>query len=156
MSAPEHSPEHAAQLLNDTQRGWTKAMDLQFLTASDEEISVAWTVAEQHLQPFGLVHGGVHAGVIETLCSIGAALSAYKRGHKGTVVGLENHTSFIRGVGIGTKLRASAVPVTRGRTTQVWDAKVTDEQGQVVAQGSVRLLVVAEGVIPAPSTPSTP
>jgi 1,4-dihydroxy-2-naphthoyl-CoA hydrolase len=57
------------------------------------------------------------------------------------VVGLENTTSFIRAVRSG-KLHAVARPVTRGRTTQVWQAWIRDEQDQLVAQGQVRLLCV--------------
>jgi 1,4-dihydroxy-2-naphthoyl-CoA hydrolase len=85
------------------------------------------------------VHGGVHCGVIETLASIGAAMVAHPRGQR--VVGLENHTSFVRAVRSG-KLHGLAKPVTRGRTTQVWEAWIRDEAGQLVAQGSVRLLCV--------------
>jgi len=137
---------------NKARGGWAEAMGLRFVTANEDEVSVEWTVAQQHLQPFGIVHGGVHAGVIESVCSMGAALAAYKRGHKGSVVGLENHTSFIRAVRPGAVLRGTAVPVTRGRTTHVWQAKVTDEQGRVVAQGTVRLLCVREDQLPPPST----
>jgi uncharacterized protein (TIGR00369 family) len=124
-------------------------MGLRFLTVTAEECAVEWTVAEQHLQPHGIVHGGVHAGVIETVCSIAASISARTRGHTGTVVGLENHTSFIRAVRIGTVLRGRALPLTRGRTTQVWEAKITDQEDRLVARGTVRVLCVAESALPA-------
>jgi 1,4-dihydroxy-2-naphthoyl-CoA hydrolase len=140
-----------ASELNKVRVGWAAAMDLTFISASEDEISVEWTVAEQHLQPYGIVHGGVHAGVIETICSTGAAVAAAKRGHKGGVVGLENHTSFIKAVRAGTKLRGIATPITRGRTTHVWEAKIINEQGQLVARGTVRLLCVSEGQLPAPT-----
>jgi uncharacterized protein (TIGR00369 family) len=55
-------------------------------------------------------------------------------------VGLENHTSFIRAVRAGAKLHAVATPVTRGRHTQVWEARVLDEEDRIVATGRVRLL----------------
>jgi uncharacterized protein (TIGR00369 family) len=56
-------------------------------------------------------------------------------------VGLENQTSFIRAARSG-KLTAIATPITRGRTTQVWEATVRDEQQRVLATGRVRLLCV--------------
>jgi 1,4-dihydroxy-2-naphthoyl-CoA hydrolase len=143
--------KNVANELNKMRGGWGAAMGLQFVTVTDEETVVEFTVAEQHLQPYGIVHGGVHAGVIETICSMGAAYAAHKRGHKGGVVGLENHTSFVRAVRAGTVLRGTAVPITRGRTTQVWDAKVTDPQGQIVARGTVRLLCVTEDQLPKPA-----
>jgi len=53
-------------------------------------------------------------------------------------------TNFIRAVRSG-KLHALAKPVTRGRTSQVWEAWIRDEEEQLVAQGRVRLLCVDEG-----------
>lgn len=134
----------AVAFLNAHRDGFAAAMGFHFLTASGTEVEIEWIVAKHHLQPYGIVHGGVHAGVIETVCSVGAGLAAAERGQTGGVVGLENHTSFIRAVREGTKLRARATPVTRGRTTQVWHAAVRDEDGQLVASGSVRLLSTPE------------
>jgi 1,4-dihydroxy-2-naphthoyl-CoA hydrolase len=121
--------------------GWDKEMGITILSASPDEVTCEWEVAQKHHQAYGIVHGGVHCGVIETLASIGAALVARPRGQR--VVGLENSTSFVRAVRSG-KLRARATPVTRGRTTQVWEATIRDEQGRLVAQGRVRLLCVDE------------
>lgn len=121
--------------------GWDKEMGITILSASPDEVTCEWEVAQKHHQAYGIVHGGVHCGVIETLASIGAALVARPRGQR--VVGLENSTSFVRAVRSG-KLRARATPVTRGRTTQVWEATIRDEQERLVAQGRVRLLCVDE------------
>lgn len=117
--------------------GWARAMGLVVTVASAEEVVAHFDLGPQHLQAYGIVHGGVHCGVVETVASIGAAMVAMARGQK--VVGLENSTSFIRGVRSG-RLTATAKPVTRGRKTQVWEAWIRDEQGQLVAEGKVRLL----------------
>lgn len=121
--------------------GWVKEMGIVILTATADEVSCEWEVSERHHQGYGIVHGGVHCGVIETLASIGAAVVAHPRGQR--VVGLENSTSFIRAVRSG-KLHALARPVTRGRASQVWEVWIRDEQEQLVAQGRVRLLCVDE------------
>jgi len=121
--------------------GWVKDMGIVILTASPDEVTCEWEVSGKHHQPYGIVHGGVHCGVIETLASIGAAMVAQPRGQH--VVGLESATSFIRAVRSG-KLHAVARPVTRGRTTQSWEAWIRDDKGQLVAQGRVRLLCVDE------------
>ena len=117
--------------------GWVKEMGIVILTATADEVTCSLEIGEKHHQGYGIVHGGVHSGMIETLASIGAALVAMPRGQR--VVGLENSTSFIRAVRSG-KLHASARPVTRGRTSQVWEAWIRDEKEQLVAQGRVRLL----------------
>ena len=121
--------------------GWVREMGIVILSATPDEVSCEWDVTEKHHQGYGIVHGGMHCGVIETLASVGAAVVARPRGQR--VVGLENNTSFIRAVRSG-KLHAVARPVTRGRTTQVWEAWIRDDQEQLVAQGRVRLLCVDE------------
>jgi 1,4-dihydroxy-2-naphthoyl-CoA hydrolase len=128
-------------MVNALPDGWVRAMGIVITRATVDEVEGEWTVEEKHHQAYGIVHGGVHAGVIETLASVGAALVSLPNGKR--VVGLENSTSFIRAVRSG-KLRGVARPVTRGRTTQVWEAWIRDEEGKLVAQGRVRLLCVAE------------
>lgn len=119
--------------------GWVKEMGIVIVKATVDEVACELLVSEKHHQGYGIVHGGVHCGVIETLASIGAALVAMPRGQR--VVGLENTTSFIRAVRSG-KLRAVAKPVTRGRTTQVWEAWIRDAEERLVAQGHVRLACI--------------
>ncbi len=130
--------------------GWGGAMRLRFTEATGDAVTCTVTIDDRHLQPFGLVHGGVHCGVIETVCSIGATLHVRDRGQE--AVGLENTTSFVRAVREGT-LVATAAPVARGRTNQLWEAWIRDERGRLVAQGRVRLQNVAAstpgGIIPA-------
>jgi uncharacterized protein (TIGR00369 family) len=121
--------------------GWVTEMGIVILSASTDEVACEWEVTGKHHQGYGIVHGGVHCGVIETLASIGAALVARPRAQR--VVGLENNTSFIRAVRSG-KLHAVARPVTRGRSTQVWEAWIRDDKEQLVAQGRVRLLCMDE------------
>jgi len=53
---------------------------------------------------------------------------------------LDDTIRFIRAVREGERLRARATPVTRGRTTQVWEASITTADDKIVAKGSVRLL----------------
>ena len=129
--------EFSAQL-NAIPEGWVQAMGMTITHATKDEVRAELTVGQQHLQGYGIVHGGVHCGIIETLSSMGAYLFAREMGKQ--VVGLENSTSFIRAVRAGAKLHAVARPVTRGRQTQVWQAQVLDEEERVVATGRVRLL----------------
>ena len=117
--------------------GWVREMGLTIVSASVDEVVGEMVIAEKHHQGYGIVHGGVHCGIVETLASVGAALVALPRGQR--VVGLENSTSFIRATRSGT-LRGTARPLTRGRTTQLWEAAIHDGDGALVAQGRVRLL----------------
>jgi uncharacterized protein (TIGR00369 family) len=123
--------------LNAQPGGWVKEMGITIVEASRDRVTCEWEVTDKHHQGYGIVHGGVHSGVVETLASIGAALAA----HPNRVVGLENSTSFIRAVRSG-RLHAAATPITRGRRSQVWEASVRDEQERLVAVGRVRLLTL--------------
>jgi 1,4-dihydroxy-2-naphthoyl-CoA hydrolase len=133
-------PDSTIDAVNRTP-GWVREMGITILTMTADEVTCELEVSQKHHQPYGVVHGGVHCGVVETLASLGAAMAAAPRGQR--VVGLENSTSFIRAVRSG-KLRGRATPVTRGRTTQVWEASIIDEEGRLVATGRVRLLCVDE------------
>jgi uncharacterized protein (TIGR00369 family) len=119
--------------------GWRNAMGIHLVRATRDEVIAEVTIGPAHLQAYGIVHGGVHAGIIESIASIGAAINAMPDGR--TVVGLENHTSFLRAVRAG-KLRAVAKPLTRGRRSHVWEGSVYDDQGRLAATGRVRLLVL--------------
>jgi 1,4-dihydroxy-2-naphthoyl-CoA hydrolase len=127
-----------SEQLKELPEGWPGAMGISITYATQDEVRAELVVGAQHLQPYGVVHGGVHCGLIETLASIGAALYALPRGQ--SVVGLENSTSFVRAVRAGAKLHAISTPITRGRRTQVWEARVLDDQDRLVATGRVRLL----------------
>jgi uncharacterized protein (TIGR00369 family) len=131
-----------AAMLNDNLDGWNRAMGLRFVKASADEVVAEVPVDDRHRQPYGLVHGGVYAGIVETTCSVGAALHALPSGR--STVGLENSTSFLHGTRGGT-LTVTARPVSRGSRTQVWEATVSDDTGRAVATGRVRLLCLDPG-----------
>ncbi len=117
-------------------------MGIHFVRATGDEVVAEMEIGPQHHQPYGIVHGGVHSGLIEAVTSVGAALAALPRGQ--SVVGLENHTSFLNAVREG-KLRATARPLMRGRRTQVWEGTITDADGRTVASGRVRFLALEAG-----------
>lgn len=148
FSAQDEAGDFAAAL-NARAGGWLAAMGIRFLHATADEVTAELEIAAHHQQAYGIVHGGVYSGMIETLASVGAALWA--RRHQQTVVGLENHTSFLHAVREG-KLRAVAKPLMRGRRTQVWEVRVTDDKGRTVAEGKVRLLALDAGAAVAGET----
>src|SRR5215470_6074626 len=122
--------------------GWDQALGLRIVSASRDEVVAEYDVESRHHQPYGIVHGGMHCGAVETVCSTGAALDAMARGQ--SVVGLENHTSFVRAVRSGT-VRITARPITRGRRSQLWEAIARDDEGRIVSTGRVRLLCLEPG-----------
>jgi len=135
-------PQNLVEMINARQGGYNRTMGLRFLRATLDELEAELEVDEQHRQPYGLVHGGVLAGMIESVCSTGAAINVLAEGK--STVGLENTTSFLRAVRSG-RLRCTARPLVRGRRSHVWEAEVRDETARLVASGRVRLLVLEPG-----------
>lgn len=125
--------------LNAWPSGWAAAMGIHFVRATSAEVTAELEIGAAHRQAYGIVHGGVHSGLIETITSVGAALTVIQKGQ--SVVGLENHTSFLLAVREG-KLHATARPLMQGRRTQVWEATVQDDAGRTVATGRVRFIVL--------------
>ena len=108
-------------------------LGLDLLEVSAGSVVAQWDIDARHLQPQGIVHGGVYASVVETCCSVGAAAAA----PPGTrVVGVENHTSFVRAVRDG---QLSA------RAAQLWECVISDAEGRLIATGRLRVLCVDAG-----------
>lgn len=116
--------------------GLDAALGFEIDEAGPDRVVMSWTVDERHLQPYGLVHGGVYCSVVETTASLGAALWLGERGTG--VVGVANHTNFLRAAREG-RMSATATPIHRGRSQQLWLVEVTDAEARTVARGEVRL-----------------
>lgn len=120
---------------SDITGGLVAHLGLRFDEVGADRVAMSWTVRPEHFQPAGLVHGGVFCSVVETAASVGAA---WWLGDRGTVVGVANHTDFLRGVREG-ELSAVATPIHRGRSQQLWLVEIRDEEDRLVARGEVRL-----------------
>jgi uncharacterized protein (TIGR00369 family) len=113
-------------------------LGVEFVEATGDRVVATWVARPELHQPYGIVHGGVHCSVIETLASIGAALWFAEQQPDGKVVGVNNNTDFYRAVREGT-LTSTATPLHRGRSQQVWVVETTDADGRLSARGQVRL-----------------
>lgn len=130
------TPAITVDQLNEFLRvGYNGPLGLTATEVSADRLCVEWEITPEQHQPYGITHGGVYCTVIETLTSIAAG---FWYGDKGNVVGVNNNTDFLRAAREGI-LRAEVVPLHRGRSQQLWQAVITDEQGRMVARGQVRL-----------------
>lgn len=107
------------------------------ITHADGDLVTGWVdVDPSHQQPYGIVHGGLYCSVVETAASVGAARWFEDRGQ---VVGVSNHTNFLRATREG-RLAVWAGPVKQGRTQQLWSVRISDDEERLVATGEVRLV----------------
>lgn len=87
-------------------------------------------VTADHLQPAGLVHGGVFASIAESMTSLGTWVVV--QGDGKSAQGLSNQTSFLRPILEGT-IHATCRVRHRGRTTWVWEVEIADDQERLCA-----------------------
>jgi 1,4-dihydroxy-2-naphthoyl-CoA hydrolase len=95
-------------------------------------------VSDRVKQPAGLVHGGLFASIAESLASLGTVRGVSDEAK--AVMGISNHTSFLRPITTGT-VHAEGRARHRGRSTWLWDVDVTDDDGRLCAVSRVTIAV---------------
>jgi 1,4-dihydroxy-2-naphthoyl-CoA hydrolase len=115
---------------------FVQGMGLVLDEASATRVAGHLEAGADHHTPWGVVHGGLYASVIETVASIGASIAVQDRGQ--FAVGVNNQTDFLRPHRAG-RLDVVAEPIQQGRTLQLWSVQLTREDGKVVARGQLRL-----------------
>ncbi|QIX60500.1 hotdog fold thioesterase [Hymenobacter lutimineralis] len=92
-------------------------------------------------QPMGLLHGGASVALAETLGSIGA-FSRLSDPTKQACVGLEINANHLKGVRDGHVI-GRAAPLHVGRSTQVWEIRITHEEtGALVCISRITMAVI--------------
>lgn len=105
----------------------------------DDTIEGRMPVDKRTCQVRGLLHGGASALLVETLGSIGGAMSV-KEGF--TIVGVEINANHIGGISSGYVI-GIAKAVHLGKTTQVWDIKINEEHtNRAICVGRLTLAVI--------------
>ena len=96
-------------------------------------------VDERTRQPYGLLHGGVSVVLAETLGSMGAFYSC-PAGQR--AVGLDINANHLRAATSGW-VTGTARPVHIGRTTQVWQIDMVNDEGQLTCVSRITMAVLA-------------
>ena len=123
----------------EPQPGWDSALGIRVEVMTPTRVVAYIEIDERHQQPYGIVHGGVWASVVESVGSHGAAAVAREMTGDTAVVGVANSTDFLRPHRSG-RVRATGTPVFTGRTQQVWLVEIERESdGKMVARGQLRL-----------------
>jgi uncharacterized protein (TIGR00369 family) len=119
--------------------GLDGVLGVEHVSKSADEVVARFTIGEQHLQPYGLPHGGVYCAVHESTASIAGMEWLREQEADAVVVGTANICNFLRQAKLGDTITVVATPVHRGRTQQLWHVDSTDQDGRLIAQGQVRL-----------------
>ena len=128
----------AAAIGNDN---WGEVLGLEILEVEDDLLRARLDAGPRHHQPYGILHGGVYASIVEAAGSIAAGMLVQKRGQAG-VVGVSNHTDFLRSHSSG-RLDVEARPLHAGRRTHLWEVSIRRaSDGTLVSRGQLRLQVL--------------
>ena len=117
---------------------WENVLGLVFDEVSGERVVAHLEIARRHQQPYGIVHGGVWASIVESVASHGAAHAVMGEDGIAGVVGTSNLTDFLRSHRDG-RVDAVGRPVFVGRTQQLWTVEITRAtDAKMVSRGQVR------------------
>lgn len=124
----------------DLQVGMAKAIGIEITSYTKDKVVATMPVDERTKQPFGLLHGGASAALAETVASIAAFLNVDPETQ--AAVGIELNANHLRGKTEGM-VTATATPLHRGRTIQVWEIRIEDEDAKLVCASRCTLAIVS-------------
>jgi 1,4-dihydroxy-2-naphthoyl-CoA hydrolase len=104
-------------------------LEVEFTASGDDWLAARMPVTPRVHQPWGRLHGGASLVIAETMGSVGAGRTVDPE--KFVAVGMEINANHVRPVHDGW-VEAIARPESRGRTTQIWSIRITDEAGKLV------------------------
>lgn len=119
--------------------GLADALGIDILELTPDRVTATMPVDRRTHQPFGLLHGGASVALAETAASLGAWMNIDRE--RQAAVGLEINANHLRAKREGI-VRAVATPLHRGRTTQVWEIEIRDEDERLVCTSRCTIAIV--------------
>lgn len=106
------------------------SMGVKLVEVSPEKVLATMEVRRDLCTSGEALHGGAFMAFADTLGAIGTVVNM-PQGARTTTI--ESKTNFMGGAPLGTTVTAEATPLHRGRTTQVWQTKITNDKGKLLA-----------------------
>jgi len=115
-------------------------LGIEYTEVGDNYLIAKMPVDERTIQPAGILHGGASCVLAESIGSCAANFCLDRA--KFRAVGLDIHTTHIRSVSSGY-VTGKAKPIHLGRSTQVWEIRIEDEEGKLVSITRLTMFVKA-------------
>lgn len=124
--------------------GWSantmmETLGIRITAVGDDWLQGTMPVDHRTHQPYGLLHGGASVVLAETLGSTAAMLTLDP--DQELAVGLDINANHLRGVRNGT-VTGTATALHLGRTTQVWEIRIENEEGALVCISRITMAVI--------------
>jgi 1,4-dihydroxy-2-naphthoyl-CoA hydrolase len=132
--------EYVAQFVADP-LPFAKLLGLELVAVTPERVEAVLRVREELCTRPAVLHGGALMALADTL---GAIATVANLAEGTTTTTIESKTNFFAAIPVGDTARAECTPLHRGRTTMVWQTRVTRSDGRLAA-----LIIQTQLVIPA-------
>jgi 1,4-dihydroxy-2-naphthoyl-CoA hydrolase len=120
-----------AQLQEMGSSGFPGLLGIEFDQVGDGFSRARLGLEEKHMAPNGYLHAGAVVGFADSACGYGCILNLPEGATGFTTIELK--TNFLRSAQPGVTIECNAKLVHGGRTTQLWDAAVSDPEGRTMA-----------------------
>lgn len=138
--------DDTARALQKTTQGlFPERLDLEFESATPDEVVGSIVVTEALCTTPGVMHGGAIMAMADTL---GAYATVMNLPPGAGTTTLESKTNFFNRASTGERVRGTSVPLHRGRRTMVWRTEITREDGRLVAVVTQTQIVLEAKVTP--------
>jgi len=136
----EFASEELVKYINSTRVGsiWD-ALDITVVAVEKEKVVASMPIGPNQRQQVGYLHGGASLVLAESVASLGTALNIDM--DKQMTFGLEINANHLRPKRDG-RLTAVGIPVHRGRTTYVWDIRISDENDKLICISRCTVAIV--------------
>jgi len=136
----EYTSENVVERLNNNRAGtvWD-VLDIKLVSADENKVVATMPVGPNQRQQVGYLHGGVSVVLAESLASLGTVLGIDQK--RQMAFGLEINANHLRPKREGM-VTGTAVPLFKGRTTQVWEIRITDEDDRLICISRCTVAVV--------------
>jgi uncharacterized protein (TIGR00369 family) len=105
-------------------------MGITITHVSPERVTAELKARDELNNRFGILHGGAIMALADN-CGGTATTANLKEGQSTTTI--ESKTNFFAAVPIGDVAKAECTPLHRGRTTMVWQTRITRGDGKLAA-----------------------
>lgn len=114
-------------------------LGIEILEIGEDFIKARMPVDRRTIQPYGILHGGASVALAETLGSVASSLSLDV--NRKLAVGMEINANHLRPVRSGWVFGVVR-PIHLGRTTQVWEIRISDEAEKLVCISRITLAIL--------------
>lgn len=114
-------------------------LDMEYVELTPDRVVMTMPVGPKTWQPAGILHGGASVALAETAATVATAINIDP--NQFNPVGMEINANHIRSKADGI-ITATATPFHKGRTTMVWDIKITDENGKLICISRCTMAVI--------------